>query len=104
MDVERALAARAYSAPVDVVIEVEDAVCPWNARRWRLSADTSGARCTPTEDPADLALPVTVLGAAYLGGGRWRRCGRRGRCASRGREPYGSCPPRCRGNPLPGAG
>ncbi|MDP9850150.1 GNAT family N-acetyltransferase [Streptosporangium lutulentum] len=68
VDVERALAARAYSAPVDVVIEVEDAVCPWNARRWRLSADTSGARCTPTEDPADLALPVTVLGAAYLGG------------------------------------
>ncbi|AWS45823.1 GNAT family N-acetyltransferase [Streptosporangium sp. 'caverna'] len=68
VDVERALAARRYSAPVDVVIEVEDTVCPWNARRWRLSADTSGARCTPTEDPADLTLPVTVLGAAYLGG------------------------------------
>ncbi|MEV6865575.1 GNAT family N-acetyltransferase [Streptosporangium subroseum] len=68
VDVERALAARRYSAPVDVVIEVEDAVCPWNARRWRLSADTSGARCTPTEDPADLTLPVSVLGAAYLGG------------------------------------
>ncbi|MGV9778143.1 GNAT family N-acetyltransferase [Streptosporangium sp. NPDC003464] len=68
VDVERALPARRYSAPVDVVIEVEDAVCPWNARRWRLSADTSGARCVPTDDPADLALPVTALGAAYLGG------------------------------------
>ncbi|MEV4182267.1 sterol carrier protein domain-containing protein, partial [Streptosporangium canum] len=68
VDVERALPARSYSAPVDVVIEVEDAVCPWNARRWRLTADTSGARCVPTEDPADLTLPVTVLGAAYLGG------------------------------------
>ncbi|MFF5210705.1 GNAT family N-acetyltransferase [Streptosporangium sp. NPDC000396] len=68
VDVERALAARRYSAPVDVVIEVEDAFCPWNARRWRLSADTSAARCVPTEDPADLTLPVTVLGAAYLGG------------------------------------
>lgn len=68
VDVERALPARRYSAPVDVVIEVEDAVCPWNARRWRLTADASGARCVPTEDPADLALPVTVLGAAYLGG------------------------------------
>ncbi|MEV4249242.1 GNAT family N-acetyltransferase [Streptosporangium canum] len=68
VDVERALPARSYSAPVDVVIEVEDAVCPWNARRWRLTADASGARCVPTEDPADLTLPVTVLGAAYLGG------------------------------------
>ncbi|MER5319980.1 GNAT family N-acetyltransferase [Streptosporangium roseum] len=68
VDVERALPARRYSAPVDVVIEVEDAFCPWNARRWRLTADASGARCVPTEDPADLTLPVTVLGAAYLGG------------------------------------
>ncbi|WP_433242274.1 GNAT family N-acetyltransferase [Streptosporangium sp. CA-135522] len=68
VDVERALPERRYSAPVDVVIEVEDALCPWNARRWRLSADASGARCVPTDDPADLTLPVTVLGAAYLGG------------------------------------
>ncbi|MEU3167674.1 GNAT family N-acetyltransferase [Streptosporangium sp. NPDC006930] len=68
VDVERALPARRYSAPVDVVIEVEDTVCPWNARRWRLTADTSGARCAPSEDPADLTLPVSVLGAAYLGG------------------------------------
>ncbi|MEU8380336.1 GNAT family N-acetyltransferase [Streptosporangium sp. NPDC048865] len=68
VDVGRALPARRYSAPVDVVIEVEDTVCPWNARRWRLTADTSGARCAPSDDPADLALPVSVLGAAYLGG------------------------------------
>ncbi|MFF5244740.1 GNAT family N-acetyltransferase [Streptosporangium sp. NPDC000095] len=68
VDVERALPARRYSAPVDVVIEVEDTVCPWNARRWRLTADPSGARCAPSEDPADLTLPVSVLGAAYLGG------------------------------------
>ncbi|MFF3440061.1 GNAT family N-acetyltransferase [Streptosporangium sp. NPDC002721] len=68
VDVERALPARRYSAPVDVVIDVEDTVCPWNARRWRLTADTSGARCAPSDDPADLTLPVAVLGAAYLGG------------------------------------
>ncbi|MBG0832801.1 GNAT family N-acetyltransferase [Planomonospora sp. ID67723] len=68
VDVERALPARRYSAPVDVVIEVEDPVCPWNARRWRLSADVSGARCAPVEDAPDLTLPVSVLGAAYLGG------------------------------------
>ncbi|GII03784.1 GNAT family N-acetyltransferase [Planobispora takensis] len=68
VDVDRALTARRYSAPVDVVIEVDDPVCPWNARRWRLSADTSGARCVPVDDPADLVLPVSALGAAYLGG------------------------------------
>ncbi|SDG31595.1 Predicted acetyltransferase [Sinosporangium album] len=67
-DVRRALAARAYAAPVDVVIEVEDSVCPWNAGRWRLSADTSGAVCEPTVDPADVTLPVAALGEVYLGG------------------------------------
>ncbi|MEV7011281.1 GNAT family N-acetyltransferase [Streptosporangium sp. NPDC051022] len=69
VDVERALASRRYSAPVDVVIEVEDTLCPWNAGRWRLSAGTSGARCVPAGDAeADLRLPVALLGAAYLGG------------------------------------
>ncbi|MFI6512071.1 GNAT family N-acetyltransferase [Streptosporangium sp. NPDC050855] len=66
--VGRALPARRYSAPVDVVIEVEDATCPWNAGRWRLTAGTSDARCEPSADPADVTLPVSALGAAYLGG------------------------------------
>jgi predicted acetyltransferase len=68
VDLGRALPDRAYAAPVDVVIEVEDPVCPWNAGRWRLSADATGATCARTNDPADLELPVSVLGAAYLGG------------------------------------
>ncbi|MFC4534090.1 GNAT family N-acetyltransferase [Sphaerisporangium dianthi] len=68
VDVDRALTARAYAAPVDVVLDVRDAVCPWNEGRWRLSADTTGATCARTEDPADVELPVSVLGAAYLGG------------------------------------
>ncbi|MEU9890009.1 GNAT family N-acetyltransferase [Sphaerisporangium sp. NPDC051011] len=68
VDVDRALPYRAYSAPVDVVIDVTDTFCPWNAGRWRLSADASGATCHRTNDPADIELPVSVLGAAYLGG------------------------------------
>lgn len=67
-DVDRALASRTYSTPVDVVFDVRDEVCPWNAGRWRLSADGSGAVCERTQDPADLALSSTELGAAYLGG------------------------------------
>ena len=68
VDVGAALEARTYQTPVDVVLEVEDAFCPWNAGRWRLSGDAKGASCTRTTDPADLALSVRELGAAYLGG------------------------------------
>ncbi|MFJ7065625.1 GNAT family N-acetyltransferase [Streptomyces sp. NPDC101115] len=68
VDVGAALAARAYQAPVDLVFEVEDAFCPWNEGRWRLTGDAKGARCAPTDDAADLALSVRELGAAYLGG------------------------------------
>ncbi|MFJ8081142.1 GNAT family N-acetyltransferase [Streptomyces sp. NPDC096205] len=68
VDVGAALAARTYQAPVDVVFEVEDAFCPWNTGRWRLSGDAKGAVCEPTTDAADLALTVRELGAAYLGG------------------------------------
>jgi predicted acetyltransferase len=69
VDVDRALQARRYAAPVDVVFDVTDEFCPWNAGRWRLAADAgSPATCTRTGDPADLALSATELGAAYLGG------------------------------------
>ncbi|MET9429498.1 GNAT family N-acetyltransferase [Streptomyces sp. NPDC003036] len=63
-----ALEARTYQAPVDVVLEVEDAFCPWNTGRWRLSGDAKGAVCSRTRDTPDLALSVRELGAAYLGG------------------------------------
>ncbi|MFI2210898.1 GNAT family N-acetyltransferase [Streptomyces sp. NPDC020141] len=68
VEVGAALAARGYRAPVDVVLDVEDAFCPWNAGRWRLSADAEGAVCERTSDAADLALSVRELGSAYLGG------------------------------------
>ncbi|MEV6011866.1 GNAT family N-acetyltransferase [Streptomyces sp. NPDC051976] len=68
VDVGAALAARTYAAPVDVVFDVEDAFCPWNAGTWRLTGDAKGASCERTTDPADLALSVRELGAAYLGG------------------------------------
>ncbi|MEV7345341.1 GNAT family N-acetyltransferase [Streptomyces sp. NPDC093544] len=68
VDVGAALEARTYQATVDLVFEVEDAFCPWNEGRWRLSGDAKGATCVRTEDSADLALSVRELGAAYLGG------------------------------------
>ncbi|MGW3492329.1 GNAT family N-acetyltransferase [Streptomyces sp. NPDC001020] len=68
VDVGAALQARTYQTPVDVVFEVEDAFCPWNEGRWRLTGDAKGASCTRTTDAADLALNVRELGSAYLGG------------------------------------
>jgi len=76
VDLPRALAGRRYSCPVDVVLEVRDEIVPANAGRWRLST-TAGApggglaaSCVPASSPADLALDVSQLGAAYLGGTR----------------------------------
>jgi predicted acetyltransferase len=68
VDVPAALSARRYAAPVDVVLEVTDALLPDNAGRWRLTGDASGATCTATTDAADLACDVADLGALYLGG------------------------------------
>ncbi|MFC9431167.1 GNAT family N-acetyltransferase [Streptomyces sp. NPDC056987] len=62
-----ALEARTYRAPVDVVLEVTDAFCPWNEGRWRLSGDAKGATCARTADAPDLVLSVNELSAVYLG-------------------------------------
>ena len=80
VDLPRALASRAYSAPVDVVLEVSDSLLAANTGRWRLRAPgpagssaggpAEGASCERTSDPADIALDVRELGAAYLGGSR----------------------------------
>ncbi|MBO0871099.1 MAG: GNAT family N-acetyltransferase [Micromonosporaceae bacterium] len=68
VDVPAALAGRRYAAPVDVVIEVTDALVPENAGRWRLAGGPDSATCTRTDRPADLACDIGALGAAYLGG------------------------------------
>jgi predicted acetyltransferase len=72
IDLPSALTRRAYSGPVDVVLEVTDELITANAGRWRLRADGSGTdvRCERTDEPADLALDIRELGAAYLGGTR----------------------------------
>ena len=67
-DVVRALEQRRYAVPVNVVLDVTDDVVPANSGRFRLAADSALVRCERTDDPADLSLSVTELGAAYLGG------------------------------------
>lgn len=69
VDVDRALAARTYATDLDVVLDVRDAVCPWNEGRWRLSAGPAGAVCARTDARPDLALSARELGTVLLGGG-----------------------------------
>ena len=68
VDVDRALAARRYPTPIDLVIEVRDDFCPWNAGRWRLSGHPAGGYCGRTDRDPDLVVGIEALSAAYLGG------------------------------------
>jgi predicted acetyltransferase len=79
VDVPKALAARTYAQPFEVVLEVADEVCPWNAGRWALRWDGETATSAPTALPAALELGPSELGAAYLGGTRLATLARAGR-------------------------
>ena len=73
VDVAAALAGRRYAADVDLALAVTDARIPDNTGVYRLTASAFGeTTCerigTSPTGPADLALDVGGLGAAYLGG------------------------------------
>jgi predicted acetyltransferase len=68
VDLPAALGARHYAADVDVVLAVEDPLCPWNSGRWRLTGGRDGAACVAVQDAPDLVVTAGDLGAAYLGG------------------------------------
>ena len=57
------------------MFEVRDEFCPWNEGRWRLA----GGAAERTDAEADLALDVSALGAAYLGGIRFAQLAQGGR-------------------------
>jgi predicted acetyltransferase len=101
VDVDRALAQRTYDSAVDVVLDVSDDFCPWNVGRWRLSGDPSGATCTRTSDPADVALTATELGAAYLGGTSLATLARAGRVQEETRGGVAVIDRAFRNEPLP---
>jgi predicted acetyltransferase len=63
VDLEAALAARSYSGDGEVVLDVRDEFCPWNAGRYRV-----GGGAQRTDADADLELDVADLASIYLGG------------------------------------
>jgi predicted acetyltransferase len=68
VDLPEALSTRGYEADGEVVVEVDDEAAPWNAGRWRIRVKDGAAEATRTDDDAELSLPISALGAAYLGG------------------------------------
>lgn len=81
VDLPAALAARRYSAEVDVVVAVTDGQLPANDGVFRLQVGPSGGTATPTASEPDLSLGVRELGAAYLGGTSLNELHRAGRIA-----------------------
>lgn len=81
LDIPRALAARAYSAPGRLVLEVFDPFPSPQTHRYLLEAATgeAGAECRRTDLPADVTLRLDALGAAYLGGVTFTTLARAGR-------------------------
>ncbi|MFD3549018.1 GNAT family N-acetyltransferase [Streptomyces sp. NPDC058655] len=80
LDVVRALGARTYAVPGVLVLEVEDG-SGLSDGRYRL--DAGSGTCARTDEPADLALDVSVLGSLYLGDESAVRLAALGRVAER---------------------
>jgi predicted acetyltransferase len=85
VDAPRALRERTYSAPFEVVIELADELCPWNAGRYRVAWDGSAAACEPTAAEPQLELSAEDLGAVHLGGTTLLTLARAGRVRSHDR-------------------
>jgi len=78
MDVPGALAARSYSAPVDVVLGVHDPMGDIEGR-YHLVASAEGAECGRTDSEPSITLDAESLGAIYMGRSRLRALSRIGR-------------------------
>jgi len=71
------LGGRRYGQEIDCVLEVRDPVL--GDGRYRVTGGPDGAKCSRTDDPADVVLGVAELGSLSLGGVRLRRLVRAGR-------------------------
>jgi predicted acetyltransferase len=68
VDAAAALELRRYGFEGELVLEIEDELCPWNAGRVALEVHRGVANVFPTSTPAVLRLDAAALGAIYLGG------------------------------------
>jgi predicted acetyltransferase len=78
MDVPKALKARAYSAPIEVVLGVSDPLGDISGT-YRLSANGADVTCFASDDEPDVMIDLEDLGAGYMGMARFRELARVGR-------------------------
>lgn len=83
VDLPAALRARTYRGQGSIVFEVTDSFCPWNEGCWRLESDGAKGRVERADKDPDLAVDVTDLAAAYLGGFSFAQLARAGRIVER---------------------
>lgn len=76
VDAAALLAARSYRVEIDTVLEVCDPLL--GDRRLALTGGPDGARCQPTDRPAQVSFGLAGLGSAYLGGHRLHTLARAG--------------------------
>jgi predicted acetyltransferase len=72
VDLPAALGARRYAAEGRLTFAVRDAFTPKNDGGYELEGGPEGAECRPSAGEPDLTLGTEDLGAAYLGGTRFR--------------------------------
>lgn len=82
VDVEAALAARAYGEARPVVVEVADPVLEHNTGRYAIGPD----KAARTQAAPELSLDVAALASLYLGGATWSQLVRAGRAVARAPE------------------
>ncbi|NNF69021.1 MAG: GNAT family N-acetyltransferase [Acidimicrobiia bacterium] len=69
LDVEKALAGRAYRVPGSLVLGVKDDFRPETSGAYRLEIDQSGAAtCSRTDEAAQIFMSMETLGSVYFGG------------------------------------
>lgn len=73
LDVVAALEARRYGADGRIVFEIADLFRPENDGRYELVSEGGTGRCVRTDDDADIAGTINMLGATYLGGASFRQ-------------------------------
>ena len=67
VDVVAALNLRRYMHSDQLVIEVQDDLCPWNAGQFKLEGSPVGGECRPSDSSPDLSINVSNLASAYMG-------------------------------------
>ena len=79
VDVKEALASRTYAERGRISLRVSDDFCPWNDGVYTLEGDPEESNCVQGAGEPQIALGVSDLAAAYMGGVSFAALARAGR-------------------------